>query len=262
MVLCNLYTVFLLNKGRIQMNKQNVEPKFLLDVFQCPHCKSKTRHKWYIAIESGDEKEPALEEATYFYKIRIQGGVHESWLALSGEEIKEVPEDEKYLVFAPGEWHVDMSICTICSEYLIWKDNKIVYPNCHTIEDPHEDMPGEVKKLYSEAREVVNLSPRSACALLRLAVEKLLIEGLKCPKDKSIYENIKLLNNQGKLSKPINDALHAVRLVGNAAVHPGEIKVDDKSKYAYQLFELLNYAVEELISRPARAEAFIKKIKL
>lgn len=237
------------------MNKQNVEPEFLLEVFQCPHCKSKTRHSWYVAIETIQDP-PFLVEAGSFYKERIQA--RNRSLLNSGEGL---PENENYLVFSPKEWHVDMSICTICLEYLIWKDREVVYPNCHTIEEPYEDMPEEVKDLYNEARKIVNLSSRSACALLRLAVEKLLIEGLKCPKDKSIYENIKLLNKQGRLSKPINDALHAVRLVGNSAVHPGEIKVDDKSKYAYQLFELLNYVVDELISRPARAEAFSKKIQ-
>ncbi|MEM5684240.1 DUF4145 domain-containing protein [Bacillus toyonensis] len=108
---------------------------------------------------------------------------------------------------------------------------------------------------------MVNLSPKSACALLRLAVEKLLIVGLKCPPRNSVNDNIKLLQKEGKLSEPIDKALNAVRLVGNAAVHVGKIDLDDKPEYAYTLFGLLNYIVDDLISRPARAEAFLKTIK-
>ncbi|MGE7236619.1 DUF4145 domain-containing protein [Bacillus paranthracis] len=239
------------------MKSKKLEPKFLSEVFQCPHCNSKTKHMWYLVRGCGDQ-EPVLIEATNFYNDRIQAKRRELWHI--GEDM-EVPDDEKYLVFSSEEWHIDMSICTICSEHLIWKDSKVDYPNCHTIEDPYEDMPEEVKKLYNEARGIVNLSPRSACALLRLAVEKLLVEGLKCPSKNSINDNIKLLQKEGKLSEPINKALNAVRLVGNAAVHAGKINLDDKPEYAYTLFGLINYIVDDLISRPARAEAFLKTIK-
>lgn len=38
---------------------------------------------------------------------------------------------------------------------------------------PHAHMPDDVKGLYLEAREIGTRSPRSAAALLRLALEKL-----------------------------------------------------------------------------------------
>ncbi|MCU5682778.1 DUF4145 domain-containing protein [Bacillus wiedmannii] len=240
------------------MNKQNVEPEFLLEVFDCPHCKSKTKHVWYTVI-GRDDNTPYIAGSVNFYKDRLQ--MKNRSLSELDPKFQGVPEDEKYLVFAPTEWYMDISVCTICSSDLIWKNNKVIYPNCHTIEDPCADMPEGVKNLYNEARAVVNLSPKSACALLRLAVEKLLVEGLNCPPKNSVNNNIKLLQEEGKLSKPIEHALNAVRLVGNAAVHAGKIDLDDKSDYAYTLFKLLNYIVDELISRPARAEAFLKIIK-
>ncbi|WP_156741896.1 hypothetical protein [Occultella aeris] len=40
--------------------------------------------------------------------------------------------------------------------------------------DPSPDMPEDVAQLYEEASTVVGLSPRSASALLRLALEALL----------------------------------------------------------------------------------------
>ncbi|MCU4831884.1 DUF4145 domain-containing protein [Bacillus cereus] len=238
------------------MNNENIKPSFLLDVFQCPHCKCKTKHMWYVALGWEGHGQPIIEEAVDFYETRI--AEEKNRPRFVSEEKK---EDEKISVFSSSEWHVDMSICTICLEYMIWKDYKFIYPNFHTIEDPCADMPEEVKNLYNEARAVVNLSPKSACALLRLAVEKLLIEGLNCPPKNSVNNNIKLLKEEGKLSEPIEHALNAVRLVGNAAVHAGKINLDDKSDYAYTLFGLLNYIVDDLISRPARAEAFLKTIK-
>ncbi|WP_179951991.1 DUF4145 domain-containing protein [Bacillus sp. FDAARGOS_235] len=246
------------------MKSQNVEPEFLSEVFQCPHCNSKTKHMWFIA-RGHDNITPLLQEAGKFYTERIQARNRRLMDLESQNEIapqeRIVPEGEKYSVFSQEEWHIDISVCSICLSYLIWKDSRVVYPICHTIEDPCADMPEEVKKLYNEAREIVNLSPKSACALLRLAVEKLLIVGLKCPPRNSVNDNIKLLHKEGKLSEPIDKALNAVRLVGNAAVHAGKIDLDDKPEYAYTLFGLLNYIVDDLISRPARAEAFLKTIK-
>lgn len=240
------------------MKSKNVEPEFLSKVFQCPHCNSKTKHMWLIA-HGHEQVGPLLEEAEKFYTERIQARNRRLRDLESQDRI--VPQGEKYAVFAQDEWHVDISVCSICLSYLIWKDSRVVYPICHTIEEPCADMPEEVKKLYNEAREIVNLSPKSACALLRLAVEKLLIEGLNCPPKNSVNSNIKLLQEEGKLSEPIEHALNAVRLVGNAAVHAGKIDLDDKPEYAYKLFGLLNYIVDDLISRPARAEAFLKTIK-
>lgn len=232
------------------MKSQNVEPEFLSEVFQCPHCRSKTKHMWLTAY--GHDNTPSfLQEAREFYKERIKARNRQS-RDLESQQDRIVPK---------GEWHVDISVCSICFSYLIWEDSRVVYPICHTIEEPCADMPEEVKKLYNEAREIVNLSPKSACALLRLAVEKLLVVGLNCPPKNSVNNNIKLLQEEGKLSEPIEHALNAVRLVGNAAVHAGKIDLDDKPEYAYKLFGLLNYIVDDLISRPARAEAFLKAIK-
>jgi len=49
----------------------------------------------------------------------------------------------------------------------------MVFPNRITVELAHIDMPEEVKEIYNEAREVSNISPRAAAALLRVALEKL-----------------------------------------------------------------------------------------
>lgn len=51
-------------------------------------------------------------------------------------------------------------------------DDEYVYPEIIGIE-ANADMPEAVKALYNEAAIIYNKSPRAACALLRLAVERL-----------------------------------------------------------------------------------------
>ena len=62
-----------------------------------------------------------------------------------------------------------------------------------------------------------------ACALLRLALQELLIQ-LGVSGD--INSAIKSLVQKG-LDSNIKDALHTVRVIGNHAVHPGNIDFDE-----------------------------------
>lgn len=67
---------------------------------------------------------------------------------------------------------INVAICQNCDEAIIWIDNQYVYPEIAATE-PNADMPNSVKLLYDEAVLIYNKSPRAACALLRLAVERL-----------------------------------------------------------------------------------------
>jgi len=68
-----------------------------------------------------------------------------------------------------------ISICSHCKKYAIWFSKKLIYPHTNMAPLPVEDMPEEVKQDYLEARDIVNSSPRAAAALLRLALQKLMI---------------------------------------------------------------------------------------
>lgn len=109
-------------------------------------------------------------------------------------------------------------------------------------------MPESVKQLYDEAGLIYNKSPRAACALLRLAIDRLCNE--LGENDRDINKNIGSLVKKG-LPQSVQQALDVVRVVGNKAVHPGQISfdVDDKGT-ATMLMRLLNIIVERMITEP------------
>ena len=126
-----------------------------------------------------------------------------------------------------------------------------IYPDI-IAEEANPDMPESVRRLYEEAGLIYNKSPRAACALLRLAVENLCQELGQV--DRDINKNIAALVQNG-LSPSIQKALDTVRVVGNKAVHPGQIAIDvDDVNTAKMLMRLLNMIVERMITEPKELE--------
>jgi hypothetical protein len=128
----------------------------------------------------------------------------------------------------------------------------MVYPQISPAPLPHEDMPTDVKTDYEEARAIASASPRGAAALLRVAIEKLCV-ALQA-KGKNINEQIGSLVSSG-LPVQIQQALDAVRVIGNNAVHPGKMDPADVASIAHSLFALVNLIVEDRITRPKMVEA-------
>ena len=71
----------------------------------------------------------------------------------------------------------------------------MIYPVSSKAPLPVEDMPKDVKEDFIEARNIVNASPRSAAALLRLSLQKLMIHLEE--KGKDLNEDIKNLVKKG-----------------------------------------------------------------
>jgi hypothetical protein len=146
---------------------------------------------------------------------------------------------------------VQLSYCSHCNKFAIWYLGKMVEPISSPAPLPNPDMPAEIQADFLEAREIVGKSPRGAAALLRLCIQKLCIH---------LGENGKEINTDiGRLVEkglPVNiqRSLDYVRVVGNEAVHPGELDLKDNQETAITLFKLINIIVETMITQPNHIE--------
>lgn len=191
------------------MKVQYISPELKLQAFNCPHCNVCAHQSW-----------------SYF-----RGSVNVSNRGTMTQEIK--------------DFHV--SYCSNCKGNTMWAGENIIYPQNSTVEPANIDMPNDIIDDYNEAANVLNLSPRSSAALLRLAIQKL-CKHLGEP-GKNINNDIKNLVAKG-LPAQVQKALDTVRVIGNESVHPGELNLNDNREIANTLFKLVNFIATKLISEP------------
>jgi hypothetical protein len=149
--------------------------------------------------------------------------------------------------------------CRHCRGTSIWSDaeERCVDPVIGGGSRPHVEMPEDVKGDYEEARRIIGQSPRGACALLRLAVQKLCVD--LGEKGDNINADIKSLVEKG-LPAEVQVALDSLRVIGNEAVHPGELDLTDDIETATGLFNLLNFVVQDRIAAPKERQAMFAKL--
>jgi hypothetical protein len=156
--------------------------------------------------------------------------------------------------FQSTDWR--LSRCLACRRESPWYGNELKWPLVQMGPVAHEAMPDSIKVLYVEAREVGIRSPRSAAALLRLALQHLLIQ---IAEERDINDAIAKLVQDG-LPTRIQQAMDVLRVVGNNAVHPGEIQLDEQPETAAALFTLLNIVVEDRIAQPHQIDEMYKTL--
>lgn len=142
-----------------------------------------------------------------------------------------------------------LAMCYKCQQTTVWRDENIIDPTTHSAPDPNPDLPDDAKTDYLEARDILDKSTRGAAALLRLSIEKLCNSlGAEGPDlNTKIHKLV-----EGGLDVTIQNALDIVRVVGNNAVHSGELDLKDDRKTATALFDLVNLIAESMITRPKK----------
>lgn len=153
--------------------------------------------------------------------------------------------------FASGEFSqimgVSFSWCTHCQNQAIWVGSKLVFPSANQAPPPNSDLPEAITTDYLEASAIVGSSPRGAAALLRLCIQKLCFH--LGESGKNINSDIASLVKKG-LNPTIQKSLDIVRVIGNEAVHPGTIDLNDKPETAIVLFNLVNIIADAMITQP------------
>jgi hypothetical protein len=147
---------------------------------------------------------------------------------------------------------LEYCVCSHCRGRSIWFKGVMLVPSEAPVPPAHANLPESCRIDYEEARAIVAKSPRAAAALLRLVVQKLMIEFGE--KGKNINEDIAALVLKG-LPAVVQQALDFCRVVGNNSVHPGEIELNDTPEVAHSLFSMVNFIVEDRIARPKQIES-------
>lgn len=186
--------------------------------FSCPYCKGIASHDWQAGFKH------QIEANTELYNIVV------------------------------------VAKCLACLKSSIWLKSQypleseaenyeiLLYPKTSTIDEiPNPDMPPNVREIFDEASLILDDSPRASAALSRLAIE-LLMEELEAD-GKNLNSKIGDLVSKG-LPPTIQQALDAVRVIGNNAVHPGKIDMSDNKDLAITLLKFINIIVENQITQP------------
>lgn len=243
-----------------------VPPSIREKAFNCPHCGALAKQTWYklrADARSKDELPNRLTEETVDRAIldtiedQDQRRQWEEWIQrmIEGTPFIESRESEYF-----GRWdvfNVDVSRCYNCDKIALWTMSSLAYPLRGDAPLPNADLPEDIRLDFDEAGRIFRVSPRGAAALLRLAIQKLcqLLGG----KGRSIDEDISLLVKNG-LDARVQRSLDIVRVIGNEAVHPGQIDLRDDVGTAEQLFVLVNLIADIMITQPKQIEEIYGKL--
>ena len=152
---------------------------------------------------------------------------------------------------------ISYAICKSCNDVTIWRDSQMIFPRKSLIQPPNQDLKDDIRSIYNEAALIYQDSPRASAALLRLCVDMLCIQ--LGEEDGNLFDRIGNLVKQG-LSGQTKKALEVCRVVGNDAVHPGMIDIDENPEIVFTLFGLINYIAHEMITKPREIEELFSSL--
>jgi hypothetical protein len=248
------------------MTGKPVVPSISLVSFTCPHCGAHAHQDWFrlgaegisnngtpfrptqemldeftaaVSRATGDERDLAKARVEFARSVRANKVFLSSFLS----------EYEK----RPDLINVHASRCYACKKFAFWVADRMVYPYLAvTSLSPNDDLQDDIRVDFTEAMVILDSSARGAAALLRLCIQKLCAQ-LGEP-GKNINDDIASLVKKG-LDVRIQRALDIVRVVGNEAVHPGQLDLKDDKATALELARLVNLIADVMITRPKQIDA-------
>ena len=232
--------------------------------FNCPHCGALAKQFWFRAKANSyrDDQHPtwlAPEDRASISKDIEDRAQRQRMLAVFDRVMSKRPfiHSDNESTYAKSIYNLNISKCYNCNEIALWVGERMIWPERSSVVRPNPDMPIGALADYEEASQIVDLSPRGAAALLRLAIQKLCVA--LGEKGKNLNDDISSLVEKG-LDKRVQQALDVVRVIGNNAVHPGELDIKDDRSVADNLFGLVNLIVDRMISQPKHVEALFSSL--
>lgn len=210
--------------------------------FKCPRCHAFADQTWMILHGN-----PIFLDGEYSFPAKLlEGREAELYGFEKGPYVMQSRVTVNHIVE-----NSYVSICASCRKTSLWVADKLVWPEPSSAPAMNIDTPEALHIDYSEAAAILHKSPRGSAALLRLAIQKL-CQILGEP-GRNINDDIASLVKKG-LDSRVQKALDALRVIGNEAVHPGTLDLNDDPATAESLFRFFNLIVEKMISEPKHVD--------
>lgn len=151
-------------------------------------------------------------------------------------------------------YHSYWAYCDNCDDYIIYFQDKLMYPENNLIIKPDIlfDKYKKPKKLFLEAIKVSPISPRAGLTLARMCLEALtneLLEENNEKIDKDFIKNIDRLYTKNIIDLDLKEALNSTRIIGNKSTHNFNIIDTDNEpdvEDAKIILETVNYILENI----------------
>jgi hypothetical protein len=248
------------------MAKKSVPPSIKETAFECPHCGAFTTQYWYTLHANKkveDRPLPFIPDDEHVNSVKQNKEVpeeakqhHLDWCKRMATGLVFLESTESKYCYYNAD-NLFLSECYNCKKIAVWVHDSLLYPHEKLGIRPNADLPEEIIKDFEEARDIVSLSPRGAAALLRLCIQKLCI--YLGENGKNIDSDIASLVSKG-LDPLVQKSLDIVRVIGNEAVHPGVIDLNDNRDTANELFGLINSIADQMITHPKNVKILYEKL--
>lgn len=230
--------------------------------FNCPHCGVLTVQRWSDTYRKdldkgttpsrahGKKVDPGLQILQDLGDEILRGGVNQ---LQAGKVFCRTGSNS---INGHRMFNLSVAQCDHCTELSIWIVDTMIYPGAVAIE-PHRDLPENVRLTYIEASRIVDISPRASAALSRLAIQELC--HFLGQTTGNLNDQIAGLVKSG-LDPTVSQMLDAVKVIGNNAVHPGEIDIKDDTATARFLLNCINRICQRLITEKNEAQALFEML--